>query len=137
VDEQATRPYPENILIVCYVGAVNLDQPATRSQYGDRTYEWTYYDDLFQKTTRAYPCDLLERHGRDDDTYQSIHPEKERYTARVYKSEQVEWIVEQMPRRAIEFLDKSYESDMFLRRAFRHDIGLPDHMIPEAWKDLQ
>ena len=136
VDEQATRPYPENLSIVCYVGAVNLDQPATRSQYGDRTYEWTYYDDLFQKTTRAYPCDLLERHGRDDDTHQSIHPEKERYTARVYKSEHVEWIVQQMPRRAIEFLDKSYESDMFLRRSFRQNIGLPDHMIPEAWKDL-
>jgi hypothetical protein len=134
--EQKTHPYPENLSTFCYVSDVNEEQLAMKSEYGDRTYDWTFANDLFVRTTRAYPCDILERHGRDVDTYQSVHPEYETYTAQVYVTDDTEWILRNMPRRAIEFFDNAYESDMFLRMAFRHEIGLPDHMIPEAWKDL-
>ena len=45
------------------------------------------------------------------------------------------WIVENVPRRAIEYFDLKYKSGMFHPHAFRHEIELPDDMIPEAWRD--
>jgi hypothetical protein len=38
-------------------------------------------------------------------------------------------------RKAIRFYDHMYTSDMFLRNAFRHEIQLPDEMVPAAWRD--
>ena len=80
-------------------------------------------------------CDILERHGTDVDTFQSMHPDHETYIARVQRTDDKEWILLKMPRRAIEFFDNQYESDLFLRKAFRHEIGRPDHLLAEAWKD--
>jgi hypothetical protein len=135
MEEQKTHPYPDNVVTYCYVGPVNHEQPATRSKYGDLTYDWTFYDDLYEKTAQAYVCDILERHGKDDDTFQSMHPDRETYIARVERTDDKEWILLKVPRRAIEFFDNQYESDLFLRTAFRHEIGLPDHLLAEAWKD--
>jgi len=44
-------------------------------------------------------------------------------------------VIRQVPRRAIEFFDDEYTSDLTLTRAFRHEIGLPDHLLPPAWAD--
>jgi hypothetical protein len=60
------------------------------------------------------------------------------YTAKIYPQgkDGTNFIMRGIPRRAVEFFDKSYKSDMFLHGVFRHEIALPDHMVPEAWRDL-
>ena len=105
MEERKTQPYPDNVVTYCYVGPVNHEQPAKRSKYGDLTYDWTFYDDLYEKTTQAYVCDILERHGTDVDTFQSMHPDHETYIARVQRTDDKEWILLKMRQRAIEFFD--------------------------------
>lgn len=42
-----------------------------------------------------------------------------------------------VPRWAIAFVDRPYTNNQFLRQAFRHEIQLPDEMMPSAWRDLE
>ena len=42
-----------------------------------------------------------------------------------------------VPRDAIFFLDGPYESDLYIENAFRQPIGLPDRMMPDAWKNKE
>jgi len=44
--------------------------------------------------------------------------------------------IQNVPRSAIIFVDRMYTGNQYLRYAFRHEIALPDDMIPEAWRDL-
>jgi hypothetical protein len=42
----------------------------------------------------------------------------------------------ELPREAIRFVDRPYTSDIHLPNAFRHPIGIPDELFPDAWKNL-
>ena len=42
-----------------------------------------------------------------------------------------------MPLYALTFRDKEYTSDFHLRNAFRHEIGLPPGVFPDAWKNRE
>ena len=41
------------------------------------------------------------------------------------------------PRGAIRFSNRDYTSDVFLKKAFRHEMILADDVFPEAWKNLK
>lgn len=41
-----------------------------------------------------------------------------------------------IPLEGLQFFNKMYTSDMHLRNAFRHEIGLPDDLFPRSWIDL-
>jgi hypothetical protein len=40
-----------------------------------------------------------------------------------------------VPRSSIHFADKPYTTDFHLEGVFRHEIGIPDEIFPERWKD--
>ena len=40
------------------------------------------------------------------------------------------------PEEAFEFVDRPYTSDLHLRSGFRHEIMIPDSLLPDAWKNL-
>ena len=44
-------------------------------------------------------------------------------------------LVKDVPRDAFVFVDRPYTSDMMLPNAFRHEIGIPDDIFPEAWRN--
>ena len=44
--------------------------------------------------------------------------------------------IRSVPRTAIHYVDKPYTGNQFLRKAFRHEIQLPEDMIPASWRDL-
>ena len=46
------------------------------------------------------------------------------------------YTVENVPREAISFYYKRYHSDMFVKGAFRHEMMIPDDMLPEAWRNV-
>lgn len=96
--------------------------------YEDANYESTKYCEVIG---RAIPKDAYLRKD-------SILPLDVTYTAKIYPQgkDGTNFIMRGIPRRAVEFFDKSYKSDMFLHGVFRHEIALPDHMVPEAWRDL-
>ena len=41
-----------------------------------------------------------------------------------------------VPAEAFQFMDMPYTTDIHLRDAFRHDIGIPDEILPDAWKNV-
>jgi hypothetical protein len=131
-DEQLSNPYPKHVTMACYVGPLDGDQPGTLVN-GHLEYKWTFVKDLYDTTINAFPCEILERTGENVDTADSILPVAERYRVRVWRLEQFPWTVTHVPRRAIEFFDDKYMSDLHLRNAFRHEMDLPDHMLPLAW----
>jgi hypothetical protein len=45
-------------------------------------------------------------------------------------------IITHIPWKAIRFFNRPYTSDVFLKQAFRHEMGLPDGVWPKAWMNL-
>jgi len=133
--ELEAEPYPDNVMTVCFVGG----EPPPN---GAKTYRWTHYDGIFQDAGYAHPCQIVDREGNVDlddayDRKDSIFPADLRYTARVYREEEEEEVTyTNIPRQAVRFFDVPYSSDNSLRTAFRHEIRLPDDMVPPKWRDL-
>lgn len=42
---------------------------------------------------------------------------------------------DKVPREAFTFVDRKYSTDMHLPNAFRYPIGIPDELLPEAWRN--
>jgi hypothetical protein len=99
---------------------------------------WDLYDDANYDSTKY--CEVIGR-ATTKEAYlrkDSILPMDVTYTAKIYPNGEggTHFIMRDIPRRAVEFFDQSYTSDMFLKDAFRHEIALPDDMVPKAWRDL-
>ena len=93
---------------------------------------------LYDTTNDAYICDVLER-SEDKNNFLdgTVSPSLHTYTVRIYMEDDKKAIVRQVPRRAIEYFDDEYRSDTNLNKAFKHEIGLPDHLLPPAWADYK
>uniref|UniRef100_A0A7S1VIS3 SET domain-containing protein n=2 Tax=Grammatophora oceanica TaxID=210454 RepID=A0A7S1VIS3_9STRA len=140
VEEQEEDPYPENIQTLCFVGPFDEkkgEKTKKTDEWGEG-YDWTFYHNMYFTNKKGYPCDIVARDGEDLAGYQSVEPDGSHYIAKVYKRKKSKkpLIVRKVPRRAIEFYDRKYQSDLFLRTAFRHEIGLPTKMLPKAWRDV-
>jgi len=143
--EQNMDAYPPNIQTVCYYYLPDLSvdwedkRMAARQKVAGRdkhmiTVDWLYdgneYDNNYLR-----PCDILDRNKLADGKFE--------YRARMYNqfnTEDVDMIpddeihvVNNLLHEAIRFAEKPYSNDQFLQNAFRHYIGIPDEMLPEAW----
>ena len=139
-EELKNNPYPvRNATAICFVGRLN--GPARDG------FDWSYYEGIYEDPSVAHTCSVLSRDvsnlGDEDalDRKDSIKPVDIRYTVRLEPDEDEDHegyaIVRGIPGRAIRFYNDPYTSDMFDRRAFRHEIGIPDEMVPSAWRDLK
>ena len=152
LDEQSSKPYPENIVFYCHYG-YHPGDPEGSFQWEDK---WMY--------ERLCPCHIVSRLTRDADGDETAYY----YTAVMLTSDQVDadmipnfilryhdeddvrvlsprevipppgevHILTDVPRRAIEVRDKVYAKDEFARGAFRHAMMMPDDVFPEAWKNI-
>ena len=113
------EPLARNVMTVCWVYDKEFEGL-------DEEYTWpqsTKTDDL----SMTHPCTLLSR-NEVNGTFE--------YTANV-TTEKREYRVTVMHRRGIDVVGRPYTSNQFLRQSFRHEIHLPDDMIPEIWKDRE
>jgi hypothetical protein len=123
--EQVTKPYPVSLRTACFFMA---DIHFT----GDtREVEWE--NDNFDCLR---PCEVKERSGAGVDTL---------YTALVYPMEIAEEpnncghipkegvLVSRLPVSGVGLVDRPYSTDVHLKSAFRHEIGVPDGFFPEKW----
>ena len=113
--------------------------------------EWRQAEGMFRTTKHVYPCEIIERNvDADHPVYARIRqatvaPLPQLYAAIITVpqgpdrdgKEPKRFISYNMPRRAIEIFDSDYASPQFHRKAFRHEIGIPDEIFPEAWRDLK
>jgi len=139
-EELENEAYPDNVMTVCFIGSRRV--PMKTSKDGAKKFRWVYYQGIFADADFSFPCDILEREKGVDleaayDRKDSVFPLDVRYTALVQWDDGEEsMLVENIPRPAIRFFDVPYSSDLSLRTVFRHEIHLPDDMVPSAWRDI-
>jgi hypothetical protein len=130
-EQQEEAPYPENLETSCYF---HRDRAHVQSTSSSTTkFQWQHHRDLFHPS-RLRPCRILER-----DITTHLYTVDIGNRQGLSQSDQVpsnqQWLVHGVPREAIQFTDKPYSSDQFLKHAFRHEIGIPNDQFPTHWMD--
>ena len=122
VDEIEDGSYPDNVETFCYEGVVDWDEVKD----GD-TIAWSEPSDRnWQGKDRPLRCDVMSR-------------KEDKYSVVVFMDDEEdgkEIKIENMPRKAITYVDAIYSKDQFLMGTFRHEIRVPDGMFPKEWLDL-
>ena len=136
-DEQAVDPYPDNVHVVCYVPLLE----STSSGGGAQV--WSSWASMFHYSDNAQPCRVLRRYidnsAEGGTSVLSLRPRRQPSPHRRDLYEvmlRTKKLMVDVPREAIEFVDKPYTKDQFLPNAFRHEMKLPEGIFPEAWMDL-
>jgi hypothetical protein len=127
-EQQKTDPYSETINLRCHVHLAESD-------WKERNLGWERYDPLEEEYQMVYglPCTILERSS--DGAY-TVDLFVDQLTFIMLPDDFGDHHVRTgVPREAIFFLDANYESDLYLRKAFRQYISIPGHMMPDAWKN--
>jgi hypothetical protein len=139
VEEQKTSPYPANLQTVCNTDNWDRDEYTTLKWKPPR-FGWpegvTYCNIL--KRTKVKRSEGLKsaattqgETGEEEYVYEvslnfhSMDPDRE---------DKLKYIDTHVPHSEISFVDKPYQSDLHLPNAFRHPIGLPEHLVPETWR---
>ncbi|KAL3799289.1 hypothetical protein HJC23_013014 [Cyclotella cryptica] len=149
VEEQKQEPYPHSVDIQCLVSighdASYLFAPLTIPLIKRRWME--EYDNDAQGDLTFHPCNITWRYNLRD-IYGDPRSEDEFYHEYEYDAElnvrktfedviiHERHVITHIPWKAIRFFNKPYTSDIFLKKAFRHEMDLPDGLWPEAWMNL-
>lgn len=113
VAEQEKNPYPSNLHTMCH-------ESYTYSA-SDDSYQWV---DLLRALPLRVYCNVLERSGDEDDVVYTVELELE-------EGETV--IVHNVPEQGIFLYDRAFSADWHLPNVFRHEIAIPDDIMPAAW----
>jgi SET domain len=142
-DELDSEPYTfsnnDHGMTVCFIA--KLFKSIVETEPGSmRTFRWNGSNKIFFSADYAHPCEVVERNigsvdiDRVHDRQDSVLPLQVTYTV-ILDDEDVKIV--DVPRKAIQFFDKQYMSDNNWRKAFRHEMQLPEQMVPPAWRDLK
>lgn len=113
MDEQANDPYPLNLHTMCH---------ESYTVAADSSYQWV--EVLRDLPYRVY-CDVLERQV-------VVEGESPVYTVRMMV-EGGPIVVHNVPETGIFLYDRAFSADWNLPNAFRHEIAIPDDIMPKAW----
>jgi hypothetical protein len=126
------HPYPPKMATACFlVTRERLDgQPMIDVATSFDITEW-YEPASFEnyKGGRLFAVDVLERNEAPGFFYN--------YTVNARVSATHLERVVNVPHAACTFVDSPYASDMHIRGAFRHSIGILDTHFPQSWRDLR
>jgi hypothetical protein len=112
--ELDANPYPPNLHTMC--------QESYR-MVGEGTYEWIPV--LRPDSSIRVYCNVLERHRNEDGTNV--------YTVAMDVGDD-EWIiVHKVTEKNIFLYDKAFSADWHLPSVFRHEIMIPDDVMPPSW----
>lgn len=121
--EQEKDPYPENVSTYCFLfvkkGTAHNDEKV--KPWGVPSKQSIY------TTDHLFPCNVTDRKEFQGGSYNYTVASG---TTQVFSFENV-------PQKAITFVDNPETGDQFFRGAFRHPIGIPGEIFPEGpWRDL-
>ena len=113
--EQQYDPYPPHLELRCHKGLFNAA--------GKTQFRWTIND-------VGMPCRVLARDIRKDDgqVLYSVELEYHHGKNKVTRTQRSD-----VPRHSMAFVDVPFSTDLHLRNAFRHPIGIPDDIFPPQW----
>lgn len=129
LEEQEDDPYPKNLAMVCDIGDWDRKRGTGKPQkWYPSDWEWpmplTYCHILSRKKNKEGE-DLYEiaiTFDQMNPAFDSSIPREEMY------------IDYDVPRKAIFWVEKPYQSDMHLKNAFRHTMKFPDELVPQTWR---
>jgi hypothetical protein len=139
--EQKEHPYPNNIFTSCFYRYSDRSEEERVAAQNDQSkdsitsFRWHLTKGLYDlKNIR--PCRVLKR--TEDKSGRSVYAVRMLNRPGLNAGEIIPkdelHIVTHIPRPAIRFSDKAGTTDQHLKNAFRHEIGLPEDLIPAAWK---
>jgi hypothetical protein len=129
------NPYPPNLATACFLRTRERPDgfPMINPQSGWDITEWyepadnSSFEDY--KGSRLKVVDVLDRKEAPGFFYN--------YTVVARISANLVQEVVDVPHAACTFVDAAYQSDIHMRGAFRHPIGILDNHWPQAWRDLR
>lgn len=123
--EQVKDPYPSNVKIWCYY----------RNVWGSREpngKKWSRtWNNVSDYSAALRPCNVTSR-SYDGKLYTAIMTNGGRRGTKSLPKNEIHEVTS-MPRNGIRLVDEFYTSDLFLKGAFRHPIGIPDEIFPKIW----
>jgi hypothetical protein len=115
-EELQTNPYPPNLITMCYESYTLTDD--------GESYEWIPV--LRALNFRIY-CDVVDRFEPTEEGKNAT------YTVTMHLDSGDDIVVRNVEQDGIFRYDKAFSQDWHLPNPFRHEIMIPDDMIPEAW----
>jgi hypothetical protein len=87
-----------------------------------------------------WPCSVLKRSDIDEDHY-TVRIHQSPLRGVVDRMEEVNKnniprILTNVPRNSIHYFVRPEATDQNLANAFRHPMGMPDHLFPKRWRNL-
>jgi hypothetical protein len=124
-DEEFYDPYPTTLHTRCHHDLV-ANTPVAWTK--DKEWEWRLLD-------YGFDCDILERTRNSDNDFVYTVTFTTEPLDRWDAKEPKEYTFNQVSRDAIKFFDLPFTTDLHLKNAFRHEIGLPDELMHDAWRN--
>lgn len=127
--EQTYDTYPATLQIRCHSDLVRLRKKDRWKEKPSWAWDMSEY---------GFPCRILERSVDEEDgeyVYNIVLTTERKDRWEEFRRPRV-LEFQSIPRNAIRFFDRPYSTDLHLRNAFRHEIGLPDELVPQAWRNL-
>jgi hypothetical protein len=132
--EELENPlYPENVELKCDTAFKDYPAECKKAKKSGTLEEYLWHTDA-----HWWPCEVLQKRTdkKTGETLYTVH-----MFERVIWGNQTATVnsirVKDIPRQAFHFVDSPYTSDIFLANAFRHHIGIPDELFPQAWRNLR
>jgi hypothetical protein len=124
-EESVWDPYPTTLQLRCHTELVDLSN-------WQKKVDWTW--DLSEY---GYGCEIFERYLDEFGDYvYSIELTTEPKDRWDFDDDERTLEFEGVPRGAISFVDLPGTTDIHLRKAFRHAIGLPEELMQDAWRNI-
>jgi hypothetical protein len=119
--ELAQDPYPPNLHTMCQESySLNPDGV---------TYSWV---DVLRPTHHRVYCSVIER-TRVSTTVNGTSMDQTLYTVVLEFEDESTIAVKGVPSEGIGLYDKAFSADWHLPNVFRHEIAIPDDIMPSVW----
>lgn len=130
--ELKNSPYPTGVTTACFTLTKEVEDGEARDTEDGTPIAIWVGPTSFEKISglNMQECEIVGRSEKPEDG--SFY----NYTARMELADEM-YEVKEIPQYAITMIDKPYTSDIFAKDTFRHSIGIPDAMFPQAWRDLR
>lgn len=126
-EEVIFDPYPTTLQIRCHTDLVY-----SKNWKGNSRKIWNWPIKEY-----GYACDILNRTKSENGEYiYRVQLETDPTDRWDYRPAGRVYTLEDVPRKAIQFFDLPYTTDLHLQKAFRHWIGLPEELLQDAWRNV-
>ncbi|CAB9505826.1 Guanylate cyclase [Seminavis robusta] len=131
-DELAMEPYPNNVMLKCFVQVTPEVIPEKID--GKPVREWVMPKDGVFDSDSLEDCTVTDYREVDNGVMSAI---PYNYTVSLGRDGGATRIKD-VPHRAFVFVDKPGTGDQFAQNPFRHYISIPDDVFPQGpWRDLK